>query len=94
LKALHLVLVEICTRLGCVPLYRPQVAPPTWARLGKAASSAPATAAATTCADESWTAPQAPLNLPVRPYFYVSDTALHIGELADGRAQNWALTTW
>jgi ubiquinol-cytochrome c reductase iron-sulfur subunit len=38
-----LVLIGICTHLGCSPTYRPEIAPEDMGRTGRAVSSAPAT---------------------------------------------------
>ena len=69
-----LVLVGICTHLGCVPLGKK----PTERAATLAAGSAPATARTTTLPAGSGKGP-APVNLAVPAYAFLTDTAIRIG---------------
>ena len=60
LRPEYLVVIGICTHLGCAPLERFEVRPPTWARTGWAASSAPATVPDSTWLPGSWTGRRRP----------------------------------
>ncbi|NOX08600.1 MAG: ubiquinol-cytochrome c reductase iron-sulfur subunit [Gammaproteobacteria bacterium] len=90
----YLVLVGICTHLGCVPTYRPDIAPtdlgPTWAGGFLCACHG-------SLYDLSGRVQKfmpAPLNLPVPPYYFISDTRLLVGELKDKSEQNWNPQVW
>jgi ubiquinol-cytochrome c reductase iron-sulfur subunit len=73
------VLVGICTHLGCVPTYRPEVAPadlgPEW--LG--GFFCPCHGSHYDLAGRVYEAQPAPLNLEVPPYRYDDDVTLTIG---------------
>jgi ubiquinol-cytochrome c reductase iron-sulfur subunit len=73
------VLVGICTHLGCVPTYRPEVAPadlgPDW--LG--GFFCPCHGSHYDLAGRVYEAQPAPLNLEVPPYRYDDDVTLTIG---------------
>ena len=70
-----LVLVGICTHLGCIPKGQSHGATPG---ATSAAGSAPATARTTTRSGRIRKGP-APRNLEVPPYEFVSDTKIKIG---------------
>ncbi|HTN34080.1 MAG TPA: ubiquinol-cytochrome c reductase iron-sulfur subunit [Marinobacter sp.] len=73
------VLVGICTHLGCVPSYRPEVAP---ADLGKdwlGGFFCPCHGTHYDMAGRVYDAQPAPLNLEVPPYRYDNDVTLTIG---------------
>ncbi len=93
-KPEHFVAVAICTHLGCVPTYRPEIAPadlgPNW----KGGFFCPCHGSRYDLAGRVFDGSPAPLNLPVPPYFYKSDTVLRIGETGDGKNQNWHPETW
>jgi ubiquinol-cytochrome c reductase iron-sulfur subunit len=88
------VVVAICTHLGCVPSYRPDVAPadlgPTW--LG--GFYCPCHGSRYDLAGRVYKFMPAPLNLPVPPYYYVNDSVLRVGELNDQSKQNWKPRVW
>ncbi len=88
------VAVAICTHLGCVPMYRPDVAPadlgPTW----KGGFFCPCHGSRFDLAGRVFDGSPAPLNLPVPPYYYVKDMVLRIGELKDGSQQDWLPLVW
>ncbi|GBE45289.1 ubiquinol-cytochrome c reductase iron-sulfur subunit [bacterium BMS3Bbin11] len=94
LKPEYLVIVGICTHLGCVPLYRPDIVPmdlgPTW--LG--GFYCPCHGSRYDLSGRVFKNMPAPLNLPVVPYYFKSDTLIRVGELSDKSGQNWAPNTW
>ncbi|MDN5848692.1 MAG: ubiquinol-cytochrome c reductase iron-sulfur subunit [Nitrococcus sp.] len=94
IKPRYLVLVAICTHLGCIPEYRPEVADvrigPDW--LG--GFFCPCHGSRYDLAGRVFQGSPAPLNLPVPPYYFKSDTLVRIGELANGLGQNWTPAVW
>lgn len=79
-----IVLVGICTHLGCSPLYRPEVAPadlgPDWV----GGFFCPCHGSKFDLSGRVFKAVPAPTNLEVPPYYYMSDNLIKIGE--DGEA--------
>lgn len=74
-----LLLIGICTHLGCSPTFRPEVAP---ADLGKDWSGGyfcPCHGSRYDLAGRVYKAQPAPLNLPVPPHSYESDSIIVIG---------------
>ena len=73
-----MVLIGICTHLGCVPLFRPTAGSvqPDW----KGGFFCPCHGSKFDLAGRVYKGVPAPLNLVVPAYTYVSDTVLRIGE--------------
>jgi ubiquinol-cytochrome c reductase iron-sulfur subunit len=73
-----LVLIGICTHLGCVPLYKPEVGSiePTW----EGGFFCPCHGSKFDMAGRVYKGVPAPLNLVVPPYKFKTDTILVIGE--------------
>ena len=75
-----LILVGICTHLGCSPTYRPDVAPadlgPDW----KGGFFCPCHGSRFDIAGRVYAGVPAPTNLPVPPHRYLSDDEIMIGE--------------
>ena len=75
-----LVLVGICTHLGCSPSFRPEVAPadlgPDW----KGGFFCPCHGSTFDLAGRVYRGVPAPTNLVVPPHRYVSDTVILVGE--------------
>jgi ubiquinol-cytochrome c reductase iron-sulfur subunit len=94
LKAQYFVCVAICTHLGCVPTYRPAIAPPDLGPHWEGGFFCPCHGSRYDLAGRVFDGSPAPLNLPVPPYFFVNDTTLRVGELRGGRDENWHPTTW
>jgi len=94
LKPEYLVIVGICTHLGCVPLYRPDIAPmdlgPTW----PGGFYCPCHGSRYDLSGRVFWDMPAPLNLPVVPYYFKNDTLIRVGELSDKSGRNWAPNTW
>lgn len=81
-----IVLVGLCTHLGCSPLYRPEVGPAA-ADLGndwKGGFFCPCHGSKFDFSGRVFKSVPAPLNLEVPPYYFISDTVIKIGE--DGGA--------
>ncbi len=80
IKPEYLVLVGICTHLGCSPSFRPEVAPadlgPDW----KGGFFCPCHGSTFDLAGRVYRGVPAPTNLVVPPHRYVSNTVILIGE--------------
>lgn len=78
IKPEYIVLVGICTHLGCVPLYKPTPGSvqPDW----KGGFFCPCHGSLYDLAGRVYKGVPAPLNLVVPPYKFVSDTVLRVGE--------------
>lgn len=73
------VLVGLCTHLGCVPTYRPEVAPADLGDEWLGGLFCPCHGSRYDMAGQVYTAQPAPLNLQVPPYRYDDDETLTIG---------------
>ena len=84
IKPEYLVIVGICTHLGCIPDFKPQPGAtdmgPTW----PGGYFCPCHGSKYDMAGRVYEGVPAPLNLPVPPYTYVSDTVVRIGENPEG----------
>ena len=83
-KAEMLVLIGICTHLGCSPTYRPEVAPADLGAAWKGGFYCPCHGSRFDLAGRVFQNVPAPTNLVVPPHFYKTDNVLRIGE--DGGA--------
>lgn len=95
IKPAYFVCVGICTHLGCTPHYQPQQAPGgdlgvTW----KGGYFCPCHGSIYDLAGRVFKGVPAPLNLPVPPYYYVSDRRIRVGELSNGTDQGWTPEVW
>ncbi|HHQ41133.1 MAG TPA: ubiquinol-cytochrome c reductase iron-sulfur subunit [Chromatiales bacterium] len=86
IKPKYLVLIGICTHLGCSPTYRPDVAPadlgPDW----PGGFFCPCHGSRFDMAGRVFKGVPAPTNLVVPSYRYLSDTRILIGEDPEGAA--------
>ena len=86
IKAEYLVLVGICTHLGCSPTFRPEVAPadlgPDW----KGGFFCPCHGSRFDLAGRVFQNVPAAKNLVVPPYMYLSDTRIIVGKDEKGAA--------
>ena len=73
------VIVGLCTHLGCVPSYRPEVAPADLGENWLGGLFCPCHGSKYDLAGRVYDAQPAPLNLEVPPYRYDDDTTLTIG---------------
>ena len=79
-----LVLIGICTHLGCSPTYRPEIAPADLGADWKGGFYCPCHGSRFDLAGRVYKNVPAPTNLEVPPHFYKSDDVILIGE--DGGA--------
>ena len=80
IKPEYLVVVGVCTHLGCIPSYRPR---PAEADLGidwPGGYFCPCHGSKYDLSGRVFKGVPAPLNLPVPPYHYASETVLRLGE--------------
>ena len=80
LKPDILVLIGICTHLGCSPTYRPDVAPVDLGADWMGGFFCPCHGSRFDLAGRVYKGMPAPLNLPVPPYRFLSETEILIGE--------------
>ena len=78
IKPSYLVLVGLCTHLGCVPMYRPDIGSiePTW----PGGFFCPCHGSKFDLAGRVFKGVPAPLNLLVPPYHFASETVIIVGE--------------
>jgi ubiquinol-cytochrome c reductase iron-sulfur subunit len=88
----YLVLVGICTHLGCIPSYMPEPgsAGPGW----PGGFLCPCHGSRYDLSGRVLANYPAPLNLPVPPYYFETDTLIKIGVLKDGNGSEWQPNTW
>ena len=79
IKPHYLVMVGLCTHLGCSPTYRPEVAPEDLGPEWKGGFFCPCHGSRFDMAGRVYAGVPAPLNMTVPPHTYVSDTQLVIG---------------
>jgi ubiquinol-cytochrome c reductase iron-sulfur subunit len=84
IKPEYLVLVGICTHLGCIPGYKPQPGDPQLGPTWPGGYLCPCHGSRYDLAGRVFQSVPAPLNLPVPPYHFASDTSLVIGENPEG----------
>ena len=80
-----LVLVGICTHLGCVPLFEPQPDPTNPAPNWPGGFFCPCHASKYDLAGRVFQGVPAPYNLPVPPYHFPDDKTLRVGENPPGQ---------
>ena len=75
----YMVMVGICTHLGCAPTYRPEFAPPDLGPKWKGGFFCPCHGSRYDLAGRVFAGVPAPSNLVVPPYHFVSATRLLVG---------------
>lgn len=80
IKPEFVVLVGICTHLGCSPTYRPDVAPADLGADWKGGFYCPCHGSKFDLAGRVYKGVPAPTNLPVPEYHYIDDKTIRIGE--------------
>lgn len=80
IKPEYLVMVGLCTHLGCSPTYRPEVAPQDLGAGWKGGFFCPCHGSRFDLAGRVYEGVPAPTNMVVPPHRYLSDTRLVIGE--------------
>jgi ubiquinol-cytochrome c reductase iron-sulfur subunit len=79
IKPEYLVLVGICTHLGCSPTYRPEIAPVDLGADWKGGFFCPCHGSRFDMAGRVYDGVPAPTNLVVPPHKYMSDTVIMVG---------------
>lgn len=79
IKPEYLVLVGICTHLGCSPIYRPEIAPPDLGPKWVGGFFCPCHGSRYDLAGRVFKNVPAPLNLEVPPNKYLNDTRIVVG---------------
>ncbi|TCK18026.1 ubiquinol-cytochrome c reductase iron-sulfur subunit [Thiogranum longum] len=80
IKAEYLVVIGICTHLGCVPTFRPDVAPADLGRDWLGGYFCPCHGSRFDLAGRVFKGVPAPTNLVIPPYRFISDTKVLVGE--------------
>ena len=80
IKPEYLVLIGICTHLGCSPTFRPDIAPADLGKDWKGGFFCPCHGSRFDLAGRVYNGVPAPLNLAVPPYRYLSATEILIGD--------------
>jgi len=75
----HLVVIGICTHLGCVPTFRPDVAPDDLGADWIGGYFCPCHGSRFDLAGRVFVNVPAPTNLVIPPYHYISDTLIEVG---------------
>lgn len=75
-----LVLLGVCTHLGCAPTYRPEVGPPDLGDTWFGGFFCPCHGSKFDFSGRVYSGVPAPINLEVPPYKYLSDTQILVGE--------------
>jgi ubiquinol-cytochrome c reductase iron-sulfur subunit len=75
----YMVMIGICTHLGCSPTYRPEFAPPDLGPDWKGGFFCPCHGSMYDLAGRVYAGVPAPMNLVVPPYHFVSATRLLVG---------------
>ncbi len=74
------VMVGICTHLGCAPTYRPEIAPADLGEDWKGGFFCPCHGSRFDLAGRVYQGVPAPLNLEIPPHYYKSDRTILVGE--------------
>lgn len=83
----YLVVVGICTHLGCAPLYRPAVNSTDMAENWRGGFFCPCHGSSFDLAGRVFRSVPAPTNLEIPPYMYLSETQIRVGEDAESGGQ-------
>lgn len=75
----YLVVIGVCTHLGCAPIFRPEVAPADLGSSWKGGFFCPCHGSRFDLAGRVFQSVPAPLNLEVPPYSYLGETRILIG---------------
>ncbi len=75
-----MVMVGICTHLGCSPTYRPEIAPADLGADWKGGFYCPCHGSTFDLSGRVYKSKPAPINLEIPPHFYESDLVIRIGE--------------
>jgi len=86
IKPEYLVVVGICTHLGCSPSYRPEIAPPDLGEQWDGGFFCPCHGSKFDMSGRVYAGVPAPYNLEIPPYKYVDDNTIIVGEEDEGVA--------
>lgn len=86
IKPEYLVVVGVCTHLGCSPTYRPEIAPPDLGSDWDGGFFCPCHGSKFDLAGRVYAGVPAPTNLEIPPYRYVDDGTIVVGEDPEGAA--------
>ena len=86
IKPEYLVVVGVCTHLGCSPTYRPEIAPPDLGSEWDGGFFCPCHGSRFDMAGRVYAGVPAPYNLEIPPYRYVDDGTIIVGEDPEGAA--------
>lgn len=78
-KPEYLVVVGVCTHLGCAPLYRPEINSKDMAPNWKGGFFCPCHGSSFDLAGRVFQGVPAPTNLDIPPYTFLSDTMIRVG---------------
>lgn len=92
IKPEYLVLVGICTHLGCIPTYMPE--PGSLDSSWPGGFLCPCHGTRYDLSGRVLSNFPAPLNLPVPPYYFETDSLIKIGVLKNDKDQDWAPDAW
>lgn len=80
IKPEYMVMVGLCTHLGCSPLYRPELSAEGMGDQWKGGFFCPCHGSRFDLAGRVYSGQPAPLNMEVPPHHYIDDTSILIGE--------------
>ncbi len=75
----YLVMIGLCTHLGCAPTYRPEVSPEDLGPEWKGGFYCPCHGSRFDLAGRVYKSVPAPANMEIPPYRYISDTLIEVG---------------
>lgn len=79
IRANMMIMLGVCTHLGCAPTYRPEIAPPDLGDAWQGGFFCPCHGSKFDFAGRVYSGAPAPRNLEVPPHSYTSDTVVLIG---------------
>ncbi len=79
IKDEYLVMIGLCTHLGCAPTYRPEVSPEDLGSEWKGGFYCPCHGSRFDLAGRVYKSVPAPANMEIPPYRYLSDTLIEVG---------------
>ena len=90
----YLVVVGICTHLGCMPKLHAKVGDPLLGANWPGGYYCPCHGSRYDLSARVMDGSPAPLNLPVPPHYYKDSKTIVVGELSNGSERNWEPNTW
>lgn len=94
IKPHYLLVVGICTHLGCIPEYLRKANAPMQVANWPGGFYCPCHGSHYDLSGRIMKGSPAPLNLPVIPHYYKSDKVIVAGSMSNGSEQNWKPATW